>query len=345
MLLRRLLCRATLTCCLPHSHPTVPEDYIEYFREHNVTAVVRLNKKMYESSRFTQVGGLGLWFGSQQVLLGKDLSRVSLALALEAKEPAAAAGILPSLPSSPPPPTHTAHTVVRCASSRDVLPRRHLPLRADPAALSGDGRARAGRACGEWACGGEAQRVSWWLGLQLARSVLCLSISWPSFPAEPTTTPSVPLQIHCKAGLGRTGVLICSYMIKHYGFTAEEAMGYIRVCRPGSVIGPQQHYLAHYGPALARLGQEMRAAKGLPEPAGSASVRPTIALRADASSAALARPAPPPPAAKPPLSPQRPTAAPEQQAAVRRSPRTTTAATMAAAAQMGRLEITEGEWL
>lgn len=43
----------------PHSRPAplaVPEDYIEYFREHNVGAVVRLNKKMYESSRFTQVG-------------------------------------------------------------------------------------------------------------------------------------------------------------------------------------------------------------------------------------------------------------------------------------------------
>ena len=36
--------------------PAVPEDYIEYFREHNVGAVVRLNKKMYEASRFTQYG-------------------------------------------------------------------------------------------------------------------------------------------------------------------------------------------------------------------------------------------------------------------------------------------------
>ena len=49
--------------------------------------------------------------------------------------------------------------------------------------------------------------------------------------------------IHCKAGLGRTGVLICCYMMKHFQLTAREALGYIRVCRPGSVIGQQQLYL------------------------------------------------------------------------------------------------------
>lgn len=39
------------------------------------------------------------------------------------------------------------------------------------------------------------------------------------------------LAVHCKAGLGRTGVLICSYMMRKFGFTAEEALGYIRICR------------------------------------------------------------------------------------------------------------------
>lgn len=66
-------------------------------------------------------------------------------------------------------------------------------------------------------------------------------------PPHHSSLPRLP-QVHCKAGLGRTGVLICCYMIKHFGFTAQEAMGYIRVCRPGSVIGPQQHYLLHYAP-------------------------------------------------------------------------------------------------
>ena len=49
--------------------------------------------------------------------------------------------------------------------------------------------------------------------------------------------------VHCKAGLGRTGVLIGLYIIKHYGFTANEALGYLRIVRPGSIIGPQQHFL------------------------------------------------------------------------------------------------------
>ena len=49
--------------------------------------------------------------------------------------------------------------------------------------------------------------------------------------------------VHCKAGLGRTGVLIGLYIMKHYGFTANEALGYLRIVRPGSIIGPQQHFL------------------------------------------------------------------------------------------------------
>ncbi|XP_063687151.1 dual specificity protein phosphatase CDC14C-like isoform X2 [Bolinopsis microptera] len=116
-----------------------PEAYIPYFKEHNVTTVIRLNKRMYDAKRFTDAG-----------IAHYDLFYVD--------------GSTPT----------------------DAILRKFLTI------------------------------------------------------AE---TTKGAIAVHCKAGLGRTGTLIGCWMMKHYQFTAPETTAWLRIARPGSVIGPQQYYM------------------------------------------------------------------------------------------------------
>ena len=64
--------------------------------------------------------------------------------------------------------------------------------------------------------------------------------------------------MYLQAGLGRTGTLIGCFLMKHYQMTAREAIAWLRICRPGSVIGHQQGWLEKIEPLLWREGMKYR---------------------------------------------------------------------------------------
>ncbi|XP_071458629.1 dual specificity protein phosphatase CDC14B isoform X4 [Marmota flaviventris] len=133
--------------CGPHArsrlesgyHQHSPENYIPYFKTHNVTTIIRLNKRMYDAKRFTDAG-----FDHHDLFF--------------------ADGSTPT----------------------DAIVKEFLDI-----------------------CENAEGAIA----------------------------------VHCKAGLGRTGTLIACYIMKHYRMTAAETIAWVRICRPGSVIGPQQQFL------------------------------------------------------------------------------------------------------
>ncbi|XP_049619566.1 dual specificity protein phosphatase CDC14B isoform X2 [Syngnathus scovelli] len=131
-----------------------PETYIPYFRKHNVTSVIRLNKKMYDAKRFTDSGF-----------------------------------------------EHHDLFFVDGSTPNDAIVRKFLNI-----------------------CENAEGAIA----------------------------------VHCKAGLGRTGTLIGCYMMKHYSMTAAEVIAWIRICRPGSIIGPQQNFVEEKQNSLWAEGDVFR---------------------------------------------------------------------------------------
>jgi len=64
--------------------------------------------------------------------------------------------------------------------------------------------------------------------------------------------------VHCMAGLGRTGTLIGLYAMKQHQCPARAFIAWIRLCRPGSILGPQQQYLVHMQNEMFQAGALQR---------------------------------------------------------------------------------------
>eukprot|EP00111_Clytia_hemisphaerica_P020891 TCONS_00061609-protein len=65
------------------------------------------------------------------------------------------------------------------------------------------------------------------------------------------------IAVHCHAGLGRTATMIGSYMLKHFNFNARAVCGWLKVCRRGSVMGPQHFFLDKYQAELENIKRNM----------------------------------------------------------------------------------------
>lgn len=71
------------------------------------------------------------------------------------------------------------------------------------------------------------------------------------------------IAVHCHAGLGRTATMIGCYLIKHHGFNSRSVCGWLKICRRGSVMGPQHFYLDKYEKYLHNVSRSHEETKSV----------------------------------------------------------------------------------
>lgn len=72
--------------------------------------------------------------------------------------------------------------------------------------------------------------------------------------------------VHCRAGLGRTGTFIGTLLMDWFGFTAAEAIAFLRIARPGMVLGDQSLFLKSYESSVIMTVNAKRGKHGPKQP-------------------------------------------------------------------------------